>query len=109
MKLWAYKTQFMSGSGRYRKPRQLQMSPLLIGLSLEVLETKLPRNPLTGAVVAGFFTFALLAIWLGIWRSNAADRRFARGKLFGQYELKDSSHLQELANSEDSGEDRERG
>ncbi len=105
MKLWAYQTQFMSGNVRDRKPRQLQLSPLLIGPSAELLQTQPSRNPYLSAVIATLFTIGLLAIWLVMWRFSVGDRRFARAKLFRQYDLGDASSLQQLATDDQLRED----
>ena len=73
-KLWSYRTEYISSFNK----RQLQISPMLIGRELELIEMDAARNPWVG-VIAGFMFLAVLGMtWYGLWRTGRSDRRFGQ-------------------------------
>ncbi len=73
-KLWSYRSEYISSFD----DRQLQIGPLLIGQSLQVIDVASAGSPWVG-VIAGFLFLVVLAItWLGLWRTGRNDRKFEK-------------------------------
>jgi hypothetical protein len=76
LKTWAYETAYMSGGTPPGQPRQLQVSPLLVGRTLVPLADSSPLPRWVAPVVVLGFLAVLLSISLAVWRTARADRRF---------------------------------
>ena len=82
LKLWAYRSEYMS-SGRDRgEPAPLQLSPLLIGPTIVPDPGPPSSKSWLGPSLAIGFVGCLAAIWLILWRVSVFDRRFAKTKLY---------------------------
>ena len=88
VKLWAYRTEFMTGSRRTDRPK-LQLSPLLIGPTVITENREFQSAPYLGLFLATLFTVGLLAIWFILWRTSVQDHRFAKTTLFRKHQLQD--------------------
>jgi hypothetical protein len=87
IKVWAYRTEFMTGDqARTDRPR-LQFSPLLIGPTFVTEDREFSTAPSLGLALAALFTGCLLVIWFILWRWSAGDRKFAKTTLFRKHEL----------------------
>jgi hypothetical protein len=77
-------------------PRQMQPSPLLIGLEPELIPDTSPPNEYLGAIMGTLFVLSLLGIWIFVWRFNAGDAKFERETLHRKYELPKGESLNKL-------------
>lgn len=85
LKLWAYRTEFMSGGqGRTAKPK-LQLSPLLIGPGVSVTAGRESRESQLDLMIAVVFVGMLFAAWWWLWRASVQDRLQAK-KLFRKHD-----------------------
>jgi len=94
-KLWSYRSEYVSSFDA----RQLQISPMLIGRELELIEVNSATNPWVG-VIAGFLFLAVLGItWYGLWRSGRNDRRFQQAAS-RRTQLRDGQSLDDIEASD---------
>ncbi len=95
-KLWSYRSEYVSSFDK----RQLQISPMLIGRELQLVETGSKRNPWVG-VIAGFMFLAVIGItWYGLWRSGRNDRRVAQEAIQRRARLSDGQSLNDIEASD---------
>ncbi len=95
-KLWSYRSEYISSFDA----RQLQISPMLIGRELELIEIKSARSPWVGAI-AGFLFLAVLGItWYGLLRSSRNDRRFEQDASRRRNQLRDGQSLDDIEGSD---------
>ena len=85
VKLWAYRTEFMSGDrSRTARPR-LQESPLLIGPTVLPEVKGPPGESQLGFIIATLFTGCMVGLWLLLWRTSVADHRQSQ-RLFRKHD-----------------------
>ena len=77
-KSWAYRAPSAArGPDAPGGVHRVQFAPLLIGRQPVWFPRQPPaRNALFGAIAGGLFVVVLLGIWLALWASSRADRRF---------------------------------
>ena len=85
IKLWAYRTEFMSGKQPRTGRPQLQLSPLLIGPTVVLERVGVETDPYIGMTLACVFTACLLGIWFVLWRNSIHDDRQTK-RLFKKHE-----------------------
>ncbi len=73
-KLWAYKTEFMERHG----DRDVQLGPMLIGRTFEVLPRPAAPTGLFGTVLAVVFVATLAVVWVWVSRTGKTDAAHAR-------------------------------
>jgi hypothetical protein len=93
LKLWLYESPQMTQFD----PRQMQPSPMLIGLEPELIPDTSPPNEYLGAIIGSLFVVALIGAWIFVWRFNVADAKFEKQTLNRKYELPKGESLNKLA------------
>jgi hypothetical protein len=88
-KLWAYNSQYVTSQDGQR----LQLSPLLLGIEPEIVETDTSINPYVAAVALGLFVLALGGLWIGLWRTSRKDDEFERKQVERQFEVEKGRSL----------------
>lgn len=73
LKLWAYRTEFMSDSQQPTSKPRLQQSPLFIG-PMVVLDSGKAEESQLSMIIAGLFLAALTLTWFTLWRASVRDR-----------------------------------
>lgn len=87
MKIWAYRTQFMSGDQPRAAPQRLQLSPLLIGSQVQLRETPAVDSSAMTITIAWVLAIGLVLLWLVLWRAGRNDKQRAK-LLFRKHEPK---------------------
>ena len=64
LKLWLYESPQMTQFD----PRQMQPSPMLIGLEPELIPNSSPPNEYLGPIIGTLFVLSLLGVWMFVWR-----------------------------------------
>lgn len=82
-KLWAYKSQYVS----QHNANQYQLSPLLLGIEPEIVETDTAINPYVAAAALGLFAVVLGGLWLALWRTSRKDDQFERSQVERQFQV----------------------
>ena len=90
-KLWAYPSRFVSAFDQ----KQLQVSPMFIGVKPVVIQPSTSHNPYTGFAVASSFIALLAFAWIALWRSGKNDSKFKRQVLSRRREIQPGSSLNE--------------
>ncbi len=88
-KLWAYRSRFVSAFDQ----KQLQISPMFIGVTPRVIHFDSSRNPYITFGVAGIFIALLALAWFALWRSSKNDSKFKRTVLGRRREVQPGSSL----------------
>lgn len=100
-KLWAYKSQYVS---QYN-PDQNQLSPLLLGIEPEIVETDTAINPYVAAAALGLFVLVLGGLWIALWRTNRKDDEFERKQVERQFEVEKGKSLNTMGIQSEDGPD----
>lgn len=87
MKIWAYRTEFMSVDQPRAAPQRLQLSPLLIGSQVQLRETPAVDSSAITITIAWVFAVCLVLLWFVLWRAGRGDRERAK-QLFRKHEPK---------------------
>jgi len=98
-KLWAYRSRFVSAYD----PKQLQVSPMFIGVEPRVIQFNTSQNPYVGFAVAGVFVAILAFTWIALWRSGKNDAKFKHDVLTRRHEVQPGNSLND-AGIEEQGE-----
>lgn len=78
LKLWAYRTEFMSEARTRGDQPARQLSPLLIGPTVVPLQDPPPDESQLSLVIAIAFVGALALVCFLLWRAGVQDRRRAQ-------------------------------
>ena len=90
LKLWSYRTEFMSHvRTREDRPAQ-QVSPLLIGPTVTPSRTDPSKESSLSLIIAILFVLSLFVVWILLWRAGIQDRRRAQ-QLFAKNLPSDTS------------------
>jgi hypothetical protein len=100
-KVWAVSTARVRQLG----PDQMQFNPLLIGAEPQVLKYDQLAGPWLGYIVAAVFGVALIAVWLGVWRSQKGDQKFDQQTIRKQFEVQQGESLDEMGIQASDGPD----
>jgi hypothetical protein len=95
-KLWSYRSEYISSFDN----RQLQISPMLIGRELELIEIETGRSPWVGAIAGFMFLLVLGITWYGLWWSGRNDRQFEHEAKRRRTQLRDGQSLNDLEASD---------
>lgn len=74
LKLWAYRTEFMSGGQQRTATPRLQQSPLFVGPTVVVDNGEVAEESQLSLYIAGLFLAALSITWFTLWRASVRDR-----------------------------------
>lgn len=88
VKLWAYRTEFMSGKQPRNASLKLQQSPLLIGPTVTLEVPPEQRESDLSVLISSLAVVSLMGIWLVLWRASIHDRARAR-QLFRKHDPQD--------------------
>lgn len=100
-KLWAYQSRFVSAFDQ----KQLQISPMFIGVEPRVIEFDASRNPYVAFGIAGIFVAVLAVAWFLLWRSGKSDAKFKRNVLGRRREVQPGSSLNDAGIEEQAEPD----
>jgi len=95
-KLWAYRTQFMEEMRTANAKPAMQLSPLLIGPTVELDLGPPPSESQISLIIACLFTASLLLIWFLLWRASIQDR--IRAKWLFEKNLPPDASFKSLSN-----------
>ncbi|MDA1053919.1 MAG: hypothetical protein O3C40_26005 [Planctomycetota bacterium] len=98
-KLWAYPSRFVSAYDQ----KQLQVSPMFMGVEPRVIQFDASQNPYIGFAVAGIFVALLALAWIALWRTGRNDSKFKRNILTRRFEVQPGNSLND-AGIEEPGE-----
>jgi hypothetical protein len=100
-KLWAYKSQYVN----QHNPHQHQLSPLLLGIEPEIVETDTSINPYVAAAALSLFALALGGLWFGLWRTSRKDDEFERNQVERQFQVEKGKSLNTMGIEAEDGPD----
>lgn len=100
-KLWAYKSQYVS----QRDANQRQLSPLLLGIEPEIVETDTTINPYVAAAALALFVMVLGGLWLALWRTGRKDDQFKRNQVERQFQVEKGKSLNTMGIEAEDGPD----
>jgi hypothetical protein len=95
-KLWSYRSEYISSFD----DRQLQISPMLIGRELELIERQSATNPWFGVILGVLFLAVLGVTWFGLWRTGRNDDRFEKDASRRRNQLREDQSLDDIEASD---------
>ncbi|MEQ8790446.1 MAG: hypothetical protein RIC55_29390 [Pirellulaceae bacterium] len=100
-KVWAVSTARV----RQVDNDRMQFNPLFIGGRPQLLEYEQLTGPWLGIGVAAAFAVALIAVWVGVWRSQKGDQRVDQQTIRKQFEVQPGQSLDEQGIEASDGPD----